>query len=52
MKSKKLYVPITIAQLKNRINEFKDDCEVDFFHVQVSREHSTCEIFSQRKDGK
>ena len=46
MKSKKHYKHISLRELKKEIDKFDDECTVEFFHIQVSKSHSTAEIQS------
>ena len=46
MKSKKHYKHISLRELKKEIDNFDDECTVEFFHIQVSKSHSTAEIQS------
>jgi len=48
MKSKKLYKHVSMRELKKIIDQYDDDCTVEYFEVQVRKGHSTASSVSRR----
>ena len=51
MRSKKIYKSVSINDLKCIVNQFQNDATVDYFEIQVSKEHGTISEKSSRLYG-
>jgi hypothetical protein len=48
MRSKKLYQHVSLRELKKNIDQFDDDCTVEYFEIQVRKNHSVASTSSLR----